>query len=241
MRSLIRFVWARLIHAPHPNNLLYADSHRSDHLIGSDSNFGTGINLYSNLVKILVSISFDIQSFSPNFSYKGRTIATPFLSTAGLEDPARDRRLLGNCVYSSIFTRFHPWSFKEFFTGTDNLGHYDFNSVLFGADKERSLLSKKAVINYYVVDISGEKRISRFFSKYEEAESFARKIFMESDEEKVKNFFMRPIMTSSIRSCIRRLKHPIGIFAYVQTMTGSINASELLFDFNKRLRHGGDA
>jgi len=235
---VIRFVWTRLIHSPCPSKLVYIDSYSPDYLVGSSSDFVTLTSFDLDLVRILVSVSFDTQYFSSGFSYECRSIATPFLSTVGLEDPAKDRRLLGNCVYSPIFTRFSPWSFKEFFTGTDSLGYYDFNSVLFGADKERRLLSNKAIVNYYVVDTSGKERISKFFSKYQEAEIFARKVFMEPDEA-VKNFFMVSVMISSIRSCIRRLKHPIGIFAYVQTMAGSINASELLFEFRSRLIHGG--
>ena len=52
----------------------------------------------------------------------------------------------------------------------------------------------------------------------------------------MESFFLPAI----IRSCIRRLKHPIGIFACVQTMAGSINALELLFDFKSCLVLGGD-
>jgi hypothetical protein len=172
---------------------------------------------------MVISVSFDIQLFSAGSYYKGRTIATPFLSTTGLEDPVKDRRLLGNCVYSPVFSRFGLHSCTHLFTGSNDLGYYDLHSAFF-----LPRLSEHAVINYYVVDIATDRRISRFFGKYEQVKSFARKIFMEPN-----------IMASSIRSCIRRLKHPIGFFSHVRTMAGSISASELLFEFRVLLRHGG--
>jgi len=233
---VIKFVWSRLIHAPLPSKLVHVDYYWL-------KNCGTGVNVNLEPVKVSVSVSFEIESFSPNFCYKGRTIATPFLSTAGLGDPERDRRLLGNSVYSPTLSHFglSSFSFTTLFTGADDLGYYDLNVALLRSSEETLLLpslSKHAVVNYYVVDVPGERRISGFFKGYEEAQSFALKFFMKPNED-VKNFFMTPIMTSSIRSCIRRLKHPVGFFSHVQTMAGSINASELLFEFKNHLKYGG--
>jgi len=229
---LIRFIWTRLIHTPFPSKLVYIESYSTDYIVNyysDDDIFTSKSDYWDDLVRLLISVSFDIQCFSPSFSYQGRTIATPFLSASGLEDPVKDWRLLGNCVYSPGLSRFNPWSFRDVFTGVDDLGFYDFNLPK---------LSKQAVINYYVVDLAGNQRISSFFVKYEKAKDFAEKIFGGHDNE-VGSFFIRPVAISSIRSCIRRLKHPIGVFAYVQTMAGSIHASELLFEFRNRLMHGG--
>jgi len=231
---LIKFVWSRLIHAPLPSKLIYVDCYWK--------HCGSCINLsLSEPVKFLVSFSFKTESFSPNFYYKGRNIATPFLFTSGLADPVGDSRILGNCVYLSNFSRLSAHVFTDFFAGADTLGVYDLNVASLSKFKKAQILprlSEHVVINYYVVDIPGEKRISEFFNKYEHAESFSREIFMTPGEE-VKNFFTTPIVGSSIRSCIRRLKHPIGIFSHVRTMVGSINASELLFEFRKYLICGG--
>jgi len=238
VRSLIRFVWTRLIHAPQPSKLVYVEACNTGYAINSYSDYDvfTSKNKELDLVRLLVSVSFDSQWFSPNFSYQSRTIATPFLSTVGLEDPIKDRRLLGNCVYCPGLNGFASWSFGDFFTGSTNLGFYDFSSASFGSYRERKMFSKHAVVKYYVVDTSLETRISRFFDGYDQAKIFAEGLFTESGN-KVQSFFLLPVM---IRSCIRRLKHPIGIFACVQTMAGSINASELLFDFKNRLALGGD-
>ena len=225
---MIRFVWSRLVHTPLPSSLVYIESYSRDYLINPDFDFGPVASIESDIVPMLVFAPFDIHLFSSTFSYKGRTIATPFLSTSGLEDPANDRRLLGNCVYWAGSGRLNPWSFRDFFTGTDDLGFYDFWS---GVYKEEYILSKHAVVSYYVVDPSLEARISGFFAQYDQARNFAEKLFASSHGE-VKAFFLVPV---TVRSCIRRLKHPIGIFAYVPTMTGSIHASELLFEFRSLL------
>jgi len=238
VRLLIRFVWTRLIHAPQPSKLVYVEAYRMGYLVNSYSDYiaFTSKDSDSDIVRLLISISFDSQCFSPSFSYQSRTIATPFLSTVGLEDPIEDRRLLGNCVYCPGLNGFGSWSLSEFFTGANNLGFYDFSSVSFGSYRERKMFSKHAVVKYYVVDTSLETRISRFFDGYDQAKIFAEGLFTESGN-KLQSFFLLPVM---IRSCIRRLKRPIGIFACVQTMAGSINASELLFDFKNRLALGGD-
>jgi hypothetical protein len=191
----------------------------------------------SDIVRLLISVSFDSRPCLSGFSYQSRAIATPFLSTIGLEDPIEDRRLLGNCVYHPGLNGFASWSFGDFFTGSTNLGFYDFSSASFGSYRERKMFSKHAVVKYYVVDpFSLETRISRFFDRYDQARIFAERLFTEPGK-KVESFFLLPAI---ICSCIRRLKHPIGIFACVQTMAGSINASELLFDFKNRLALGGD-
>ena len=239
MRLLIRFVWTRLIHAPQPSKLVYVEAYRMGYLVNSYSDYiaFTSKDSDSDIVSLLISISFDSQCFSPSFSYQSRTIATPFLSTVGLEDPIEDRRLLGNCVYCPGLNGFGSWSLSEFFTGANNLGFYDFSSASFGSYREQKMFSKHAVVKYYVVDPSSlEIRISKFFDGYDQARIFAERLFTESGN-KVQSFFLVPVM---IRSCIRRLKHPIGIFACVQTMAGSINVSELLFDFKNRLALGGD-
>jgi hypothetical protein len=185
---------------------------------------------------LLISVSFDSQLFSPSFSYQNRTIATPFLSTVGLEDPIKDRRLLGNCVYCPRLKGFGSWSLSDFFTGASSLGFYDFSSASFGSYREQKIFSKHAVVKYYLVSpYSLETRISCFFDGYDQARIFAERLLTESGK-KEESFFLLPVM---IRSCIRRLKRPIGIFACVQTMAGSINASDLLFEFRKRLMLGG--
>ena len=236
---MIRFVWTRLIHAPQPSKLVYIEAYRANYLINSHSDYivFTSKDGDSDIVRLLISFSFDSQQCLSSFSYQSRTIATPFLSTVGLEDPIEDRRLLGNCVYCPGLNGFGSWSFSELFTGASNLGFYDFSSASFGSYRERKMFSKHAVVKYYVVDPSSlETRISRFFDGYDQARIFAERLFTESGN-KVQSFFLVPVM---IRSCIRRLKHPIGIFACVQTMAGSINVSELLFDFKNRLALGGD-
>jgi len=233
---LIRFVWTRLVHAPYPSKLVYIDSYSPDYLIGSNSSFVTPTSFDLDLVRIIVSVSFDAQYFSPGFSYEGRTIATPFLSAVCLEEPERDCRLLGNCIYSPGLNRSNPWSFKDFFTGADALGYYDFKSESFGEYKEVSMFSKHAIVKYYVIHPFLETKISSFFDGYDQARMFARRIFSELDEE-----VGSPILLSiMVRSCIRCLKHPMGFFAHVKTMAGSIKASELLFEFKKRLMSGGD-
>ena len=238
VRSLIRFVWTRLIHAPQPSKLVYVEAYRVGYLINLHSDYivFNSKDSDSDIVKFLISVSFDSQKCLSSFSYQSRTIATPFLSTVGLEDSIEDRRLLGNCVYCPGLNGFGSWSFSELFTGASNLGFYDFSSASFGSYRKQKILSKHAVVKYYVVDTSLETRISRFFDGYDQAKIFAEGLFTESGN-KVQSFFLLPVM---IRSCIRRLKHPIGIFACVQTMAGSINASELLFDFKNRLAIGGD-
>ena len=238
MRSLIRFVWTRLIHAPQPSKLVYVEACNTGYAINSYSGYHVFTNKDKELdfVRLLISVSFDSRPCLSSFSYQSRAIATPFLSTVGLEDPIKDRRLLGNCVYCPGLNGFASWSFGDFFTGSTNLGFYDFSSASFGSYRERKMFSKHAVVKYYVVDTSLETRISRFFDGYDQAKIFAEGLFTESGN-KVQSFFLLPVM---IRSCIRRLKHPIGIFACVQTMVGAINALELLFDFKNRLQHGGD-
>ena len=235
---MIRFVWTRLIHAPQPSKLVYIEAYRVGYLINLHSDYivFNSKDGDSDIVRLLISVSFDSRPCLSGFSYQSRAIATPFLSTVGLEDPTEDRRLLGNCVYYPGLNGFASWSFGDFFTGSTNLGFYDFSSALFGSYRERKMFSKHAVVKYYVVDTSLETRISRFFDEYDQARIFAERLFTESGN-KVQSFFLVPVM---IRSCIRRLKHPIGIFACVQTMAGSINASELLFDFKNRLALGGD-
>jgi len=235
---LIRFVWTRLVHAPLPNKLVYVETYSTDYAINSYSDYDvfTSKNKELDLIRLLISVSFDSRLCSASFSYQSRTIATPFLSTVGLEDPIKDRRLLGNCVYCPGLNGFGSWSFSDFFVGASNLGFYDFSSALFGSYRQQKIFSKQAVVKYYVVDTFLETRISRFFDGYDQARIFAER-FLADLGVKRDSFFLLPTM---IRSCIRRLKHPIGIFACIQTMTGAINALELLFDFRNRLCHGGD-
>jgi hypothetical protein len=236
---LVRFVWTRLIHAPLPSRLVYVEAYSTDYAINSYSDY-VSFNINNkelHYVRLLISVSFDDQCSPLSFSCQSRTIATPLLSTVGLEDPIEDRRLLGNCVYCPGLNGFGSWSIGDFFTGSSDLGFYDFSSASFGSYRKQKMFSKHVVVKYYVVDPSSlEIRISRFFDGYDQARIFAERLFTELGE-KVKSSFLLPVM---IRSCIRRLKHPIGIFACVQTMAGSINASELLFDFKSRLAYGGD-
>ena len=235
---MIRFVWTRLIHAPQPSKLVYVEAYRVGYLINSYSDYVvfSSKDSDSDIVRLVVFVSFDSRQCLESFSYQSRTIATPFLSTVGLEDPVKDRRLLGNCVYCPGLNGFASWSFGDFFTGSTNLGFYDFSSASFGSYRERKMFSKHAVVKYYVVDpFSLETRIGRFFDRYDQARISAERLFTEPGK-KVESFFLPAI----IRSCIRRLKHPIGIFACVQTMAGSINALELLFDFKSCLVLGGD-
>ena len=238
VKSLVRFVWTRLIHAPLPSKLVYVEACNTNYVVNCHFDhgfFASKINEL-DLVRFLISVSFDCRSFSPSHSHRNRTIATPFLSNVGLEDPIKDRRLLGNCVYCPILSGSGSWSFGDFFTGASSLGFYDFSSASFGSYKKQKIFSKHVVVKYYVVDPSSlETRISRFFDRYDQARTFAQRLFTESGV-KAESFFLLPVM---IRSCIRRLKHPIGIFSCVQTMAGSINASELLFEFKNLLRHGG--
>ena len=151
---MIRFVWSRLIHAPQPSKLVYVEAYRVGYLINSYSDYVvfSSKDSDSDIVRLVVFVSFDSRQCLESFSYQSRTIATPFLSTVGLEDPVKDRRLLGNCVYCPGLNGFASWSFGDFFTGSTNLGFYDFSSASFGSYRERKMFSKHAVVKYYVVD-----------------------------------------------------------------------------------------
>ncbi len=229
---MIRFIWARLVHAPLPSKLLYVDSCSVKDLVGSDT------DVSSAFVRMFVYVSFDTGSFSPSFSYKGRSIATPFLSAVGLEDPVKDRRLLGNCVYWPGSSRLSPCSFRDFFTGVDVLGSYSFQlfSPGSGIGDEKYAFSQYVVVSYYVVDPYSERRISTFLDSYEQAKFFAEQVLWQYGDAS-KDIFL---VNAMVRSCIRYLKHPMGIFASVNTMTGSFLASYLLFVFRRILACGGD-
>jgi hypothetical protein len=81
--------------------LVYIEAYRANYLINSHSDYivFTSKDSGSDIVRLLISVSFDSRPCLSSFSYQNRAIATPFLSTVGLEDPTEDRRLLGNCVY----------------------------------------------------------------------------------------------------------------------------------------------
>jgi hypothetical protein len=190
-------------------------------------------------VRLAVSASFDVGSLSPWFSYNGRTISTPFLSSLGLDDSVNDWRLLGNCVYLSFSNR-RLRSFADFFTGTDVLGTYDLGVSLSSGGEEVCVLPRMlsyAIVKYYLVNPSQKVRISEFLDGYDEARELAEMILVDL-KESGEYFFLLPSM---IRSCIKYLTHPLGIFSCVQTMAGSISGLELLLDFRRYLVCGGES
>jgi len=242
---LVKFVWNRLVQAPCPSVLVCVVYHSLDYLLDSDMNGSS--NKERNSVEILISVPFDVRFLSKHFTYLGRDIATPYLSCLNLKDPVNDCRLLGNTVYSPGINRYNLWSFRDFFTGAEDLGFYRLDDSQFGINHryfwEEYYLSRYVDIGYYVVDFLSQKRISEIFDDYEEAERFAISLYY-GKQSKVKGLRFVPggyfLTLKVVSSCIRKISHPIGFFSYVKTNTGIIYASELLSFFRKVLACGGE-
>jgi hypothetical protein len=243
---LIRFVWNRLIHAPCPDALVFIVSYNSKYLLSPE--IAKPYDSGRNSVQMLIGTSFDVSSLSRHFSYKGRDIATPYLSCLNLEDPINNRALLGNAVYSPGVNRYDPWSFRDFFTGSNDLGFYILDDSQFGINHrnfwEEHYLSRYVDFGYYVVDLLSRKRISEFFDKYEEAERFAESLFY-GEQARVKGIRFVPyayfLKLDVVLSGVRNIRHPLGFFSCVKTQTGTIFVSELfLFFRNILVRGGGD-
>jgi len=242
---VIRFVWNRLIHAPEPSVLVCMIFHSLDYLL--DPETAKPSDNDKNIVEMLVSACFDVCSLSRHFSYMGRDIATPYLSCLNLEDPISDFRLLGNAAYSPVVNRHTLWSFRDFFTGSEDLGFYELDTSPFGRNDryfwEEYYLSRYVNIGYYVVDLLTQKRISEFFSNYWEAEMFAVKFYY-GNRSAVKGIRVVPgayfLTLNVIRCCIRELTHPIGLFSYVKKNNRTIYVSELISLFRNILERGGE-
>ena len=242
---MIRFVWNRLIHASDPSAFVYVVYHSLDYLLDPETTKLS--DNYKNSVEMLVSTCFDVRSLSRHFSYTGRDIATPYLSCLNLEDPINDFRLLGNAVYSPVANRCTLWSFRDFFTGSEDLGFYELDTSPCGRNDryfwEEYYLSKYVSIGYYVVDFLTQKRISEFFNNYWEAESLAIKFYYggQSAVKDIRCFSGGYFLTLNvIRCCIRELTHPIGFFSYVKRNNRTIYVSELFFLFRNILVYGGE-
>ena len=242
---MIRFVWSRLIHAPGPSVLVYVVSHSSDYLL--DPETAKPFDNDKNRVEMLVFACFDVRSLSRHFSYMGRDIATPYLSCLNLEDPIGDFRLLGNAVYSPVANRHTLWSFRDFFTGSEDLGFYELDTSPFGRNHryfwEEYYLSRYVSIGYYVVDFLTQKRISEFFNSYWVAEMFAIKFYY-GNRSVVKGIRFVPggyfLMLNVIRYCIREITHPIGFFSHVKKNDRTVYASSLFSLFRNILACGGE-
>jgi len=242
---VIRFVWNRLVHAPEPSVLICVVSHSLDYLLYSE----TAKVSYNdkNRVEMLISACFDVCSLSRHFSYMGRDIATPYLSCLNLEDPVSDFRLLGNAVYSPVANRCTLWSFRDFFTGSEDLGFYELDTSPFGRNNscfwEEYYLSRYVSIGYCVVDFLTQKRISEFFSNYREAEGFAIKFYY-GDQSAVKGIRFVPggyfLTLNVIHFIVRKITHPIGFFSRVKENNRIIYASKLLSLFRDILACGGE-
>jgi hypothetical protein len=233
------------VHAPFPSVLVFVGSYNSDYLLNpemaklSDSD--------KNRVQILI---FAVSSLAKHFSYQGRDIATPYLSCLNLEDPINDWRLLGNTVYSPGINRYNPWSFNDFFTGSEELGFYELDTSQYGRNFrylwQEYYLSRYVGLGYYVVDLISQKRISEFFNKYEEAEEFAKKLYygVQSEVEGIRFVRSKPynifLKLNVINAGVRKISHPIGFFSYVKTKTGIIYVSELFSLFRNILICGGE-
>jgi len=244
---LIKFVWNRLVQAPCPSVLVCVVYHSLGYLLDSEMDRSSSSD--RDHVQMLVSASFDVRFLSKHFSYLGRDIATPYLSCLNLEDPMNDCRLLGNTVYSPGLNRYNLWSFRDFFTGSEDLGFYRLDDSQFGINHryfwEEYYLSRYVKIAYYVLDLLSQKRISEFFSKYREAENFAQEFYYKKQSKgEVQGIRFVPcgyfLKLNVISSCIREISHPIGFFSYVKTETGIIYASELLSLFRNILVSGGE-
>jgi len=242
---VIRFVWNGLVHAPDPSVLVCVISHNLDYLL--DPEMAKVSDSDKNRVEMLVSACFDVHSLSRHFSYMGRDISTPYLSCLNLEDPISDFRLLGNAVYSPVANRCTLWSFRDFFTGSEDLGFYELDTSPFGRNDryfwEEYYLSRYVSIGYCVVDFLTQKRISEFFNDYREAESFAIKFYY-GNQNAVKGIrFVSGgyfLMLNVIRYCIKEITHPIGFFSHVKKNDRTVYASSLFSLFRDILARGGD-
>jgi len=242
---VIRFVWNRLIHAPEPSVLVCMIFHSLDYLL--DPETAKPSDNDKNSVEMLVSACFDVCSLSRHFSYMGRGVATPYLSCLNLEDPIGDFRLLGNSVYSPVANRCTLWSFRDFFTGSEDLGFYELDTSPFGRNDryfwEEYYLSRYVNIGYCVVDFLTQKRISEFFSNYWEAESFAIKFYY-GDQSAVKGIRFVPggyfLTLNVIHFIIREITHPIGFFSHVKKNNRTICVSKLFSLFRDILARGGE-
>lgn len=242
---MIRFVWNRLAHVPCPSTLVFIIYHGLGYLL--DSRKSNRSNHNENSVQILVCAFFDDRYLSSHFSYQGRDIATPYLSCLNLEDPINDWRLLGNTVYSPSRNRYNLWRFRDFFTGSEELGFYEFDDSpfhrTFRSFWEEYYLSRYVDFGYHVVDLVSRKRISESFDNYREAEEFAKKLFY-GDQSKVEGVRFVPhgyfLKLNVVLAHIRKLGHPIGFFSYIKAQTGVIYASELFHLFRDILMRGGE-
>jgi len=242
---LIRFVWNRLVHAPCPNALVFVSSYNSDYLLNPE--IAKPFDNDKNSVQMSITASFDVSSLSRHFSYQGRDIATPYLSCLNLEDTISDFRLLGNAVYSPVANRCTLWSFRDFFTGSEDLGFYELDTSPFGRNDryfwEEYYLSRYVSIGYYVVDFLTQKKISEFFNDYREAESFAIKFYY-GDQSPVKGIRFVPggyfLTLNVIHFLIREITHPIGFFSHVKKNNRTIYVSELFSLFKNILASGGE-
>jgi len=242
---LIKFVWNRLVQAPCPSVLVCIVYHSSNYLL--DSKMNGSSSREENSAQILISAPFDVSSLSRDFSYQGRDISTPYLSCLNLEDPINDWRLLGNTVYSPVANRCTLWSFRDFFTGSEDLGFYELDTSPFGRNDryfwEEYYLSRYVNIGYCVVDFLTQKRISEFFNKYRDAEKFAIKFYY-GDQSAVKGLRVVPgayfLTLNVIHYLIREITHPIGFFSHVKKNNRTIYVSRLFSLFRDILARGGE-
>ena len=242
---MVRFVWNRLVHAPDPSALVYVVSYSSDYLLDLETTKVSDND--KNRVEMLISACFDVRSLSRHLSYMGRDISTPYLSCLNLEEPISDFRLLGNAVYSPVANRCTLWSFRDFFTGSEDLGFYELDTSPFGRNHryfwEEYYLSRYVSIGYCVVDFLTQKKISEFFNDYREAESFAIKFYYggQSAVKGIRFVFGGYFLTLNvIHFLIREITHPIGFFSYVKKNNRTIYVSELFSLFRNILERGGE-
>jgi len=245
VKSLIKFVWSRLAHAPYPDVLVFVGSYIWDYLLNPKKT--EPYDGSRDLVQISIYNSFDVYPFSKKSPYQSVDVATPYLSCLNLRDPVNDHRLLGNAVYYPNINRDNPWSFRYFFTGSKELGFYELGTPQCGSKSvyfwEAYYLSRYIDIGYYVSDLVSEKRISEVFDNYEEAERFAISLDY-GKQSKVRGIRFVPggyfLTLKVVSACVRRINHPIGFFSYVKTETGIIYASDLFSLFRSILACGGE-
>jgi hypothetical protein len=241
---LIKFTWSRLVHAPCPSVLVFVGSYIWDYLL--NPKMTEPYDSSKGLVQMAICNSFDVYSSSNHSPYRGRDVATPYLSCLNLGDPVNDYRLLGNAVYSPSINGSGHLSLRYFFTGSKELGFYELDTPQYVGNFvhfwEEYYLPRYVNIGYYVIDILSQKRISDFFNEYEEAERFATKLYY-GNQSKVKGLRFIPggyfLTPKVVCSSVRRISHPIGFFSYVKTVTGTIPVSKLFSVFRSLLMSGG--
>ncbi len=237
---MIRFVWSGLVHAPYPSRLAFVCCHSWSYLLGSKR---VDIHEGVHTVQFLVCVDFDVRFLHTHFSYHGRRIATPYLSCLNLVDTVNDWRLLGNAVYlpaNSYFVR----SFRDFFTGSDDLGFYDLGSSQLGRYYwEEHCFAKYVDVGYCVSDVLTRKRISDVFRWYSSAVDFAEKVFY-GTRSKVDGIRFVPygnyLRIDVICVYITKITHPLGLFSFVRTRNRTVSVSELLSHFRDILVAGGE-